>query len=200
MFFYIENKVAIIWKKKTCLLFAPSCITNFAKYATYSRRRRAFTAGSVTSASFVVLTSQMMLTHCAHPSAAVLLTGQLTLASHTVIQITTTWPCSAQSLRRQPLASTLKDNDGQTGYAGAGNITWVKNEPKGSALARIREGLKENMKMHLDLVHVTQDRDEGQALVNAAMKLRVPNNDVANSLTSSDTTSFSRTDFSTESH
>jgi len=59
-----------------------------------------------------------------------------------------------------------------------------KNEPTGSALARIREGRKENMKMHLDLVHVTQDRDEGQALVNAAMNLRVPNNDVATSLTS----------------
>jgi len=48
----------------------------------------------LTSASFVVVTSDMMLTHCAHPSAAVLLTGQLTRVSHTVIQITIMWPCS----------------------------------------------------------------------------------------------------------
>jgi len=54
-------------------------MTNFSKYVMYSRRRRAFTTGSVTSASLDVLTSDMMLTHFAHPSAAVLLTGQLHL-------------------------------------------------------------------------------------------------------------------------
>jgi hypothetical protein len=51
-------------------------MTILANYATCSTSCWAFTTASPPNASFVLMTSGIKLTHCAHQSAAVLLTAR----------------------------------------------------------------------------------------------------------------------------